>query len=426
MELYFIRKKLDIRRQTKVCNYEVSIYRDFEEDGTKYRGCATALIYSGMDTSEITDLLNHAYASAASAKNPWYPLPQDTVSDGVEDENPALSDSWMQMAMQAAEAAFSVDTRDDVFLNSMEVFARKKLTHIVNSEGVDVAWVSYSVDGELVAQCLAPQDVETFEQFEYDHFDRDAFCEKIADTLQRTLDRAYATEAPKSGTYRLILSDKYVPTVFDYFTERSANYMIYPGYSQYKVGDDVQGGAADCASASDSNKAGAKCTDDAACDAVTGDRLDITLLAADPYSSEGIPMVDRPLLRGGVLQTIHGGCRFAYYLNTEPTGFYRKMGVAPGNTSIEEMKQSPYLHVVNFSDFQMDSFTGSFAGEIRLAYLYDGETVTRLTGGSVNGNIHEAQKSMHLSSETQDIYVDGNGFTGPKAICFDEVTVAGQ
>ena len=54
---------------------------------------------------------------------------------------------------------------------------------------------------------------------------------------------------------------------------------------------------------------------------------------------------------------------------------------------MEELKTGPYLHVVRFSDFQMDSFSGHFSGEIRLAYWCDGENVIPVTGGAVNGSI---------------------------------------
>ncbi|MCI8645102.1 MAG: TldD/PmbA family protein, partial [Lachnospiraceae bacterium] len=95
--------------------------------------------------------------------------------------------------------------------------------------------------------------------------------------------------------------------------------------------------------------------------------------------------------------------------------------VEAGNVSIEQMKEQPYLEVVNFSDFQMDWFTGHFGGEIRLAFLYDGKTVTPVTGGSVNGNIFEAQKSLVFSKEMQ---VEKD-FEGPKAVAMDGVSVAG-
>ena len=88
---------------------------------------------------------------------------------------------------------------------------------------------------------------------------------------------------------------------------------------------------------------------------------------------------------------------------------------------MDEMKKKPYLYVVNFSDFQMDSFSGSFGGEIRLAYWFDGEKVIPVTGGSVNGMIMQAQNQMILSSEMQE----ETDFLGPLAVCVEEVTVAG-
>ena len=109
------------------------------------------------------------------------------------------------------------------------------------------------------------------------------------------------------------------------------------------------------------------------------------------------------------------------YIGIEPTGFYGSMLVQPGEVSIEEMKKEPYLWVVNFSDFQMDDFTGHFGGEIRLAFLYDGEKVTCVTGGSINGNLLECQTKLKLSKEMQK----EAEFEGPYAICFEDIPVAG-
>ena len=92
-----------------------------------------------------------------------------------------------------------------------------------------------------------------------------------------------------------------------------------------------------------------------------------------------------------------------------------------GSVSLEEMERSPYLEVVNFSDFQMDSFTGHFGGEIRLAFLYDGEKRIPVTGGSINGNILEAQKNLVFSKEMQ---VEKD-FEGPVAVCMEQINVAG-
>jgi predicted Zn-dependent protease len=159
--------------------------------------------------------------------------------------------------------------------------------------------------------------------------------------------------------------------------------MIYQKYSNYQVGNHVQG------------------------DEVTGEHLTITLKVSEPYSSEGIPMTDRPLIKDGVLKTIHGNSRFSYYLGTEPTGTYDSFRVTCGTET--------------FSDFQMDTFSGHFAGEIRLAFLSDGNTVIPVTGGSINGNLLEAQKNLIFSKEMQL----EKGYEGPYAVKFEKVSVAG-
>ena len=86
------------------------------------------------------------------------------------------------------------------------------------------------------------------------------------------------------------------------------------------------------------------------------------------------------------------------------------------------MRSEPYLEVLNFSDFQMNAYNGHFGGEIRLAYLYDGEKKIPVTGGSINGNILEAQKNLVFSSEMQ---VEKD-FEGPLAVCLENINVAGD
>ena len=133
-------------------------------------------------------------------------------------------------------------------------------------------------------------------------------------------------------------------------------------------------------------------------------------------------MKDRELVRDGKLLLLHGPNRFARYLKLEPTGNYQGYSAPAGTVSLEEMRSGPYLEVLNFSDFQMDAFDGHFGGEIRLAFLCDGEKKIPVTGGSINGNILETQKHITFSREMQ---VEKN-FEGPLAMCLENISVAGN
>ena len=88
---------------------------------------------------------------------------------------------------------------------------------------------------------------------------------------------------------------------------------------------------------------------------------------------------------------------------------YENIRVNNGSLSLEELKNRRCLMPVAFSDFQMDSMSGRFGGEIRLAYYCDGETVTPVTGISISGSVTEALSTIRLSSK-EAIH---NGYVGP-------------
>ncbi|SHO51729.1 metallopeptidase TldD-related protein [Anaerocolumna xylanovorans] len=397
VELFFIRRRLDIRREKSVHDYSLTVYRDFEKDGKKMRGSSAIGIYNGMTEEELDQAIKEAYYAASFVCNLYYELPKGKKEEFIPSTSKLASMPLTESAMLMTEALFAEDTKDDVYLNSAEMFLEKSVIHILNSEGIDVSYDKYTASGEFVAQCPSPMDVETYQSFHYTEPDTTALKEKVKYTLETTKARAVAVAAPKSGEYKVIISGHFVSTIFDYYMDRSSAALIYPGYSNYTKGCKVQG------------------------ENVTGDLLSINLIANEPYSTEGIKLIDRPLVTAGELNTIHGNSRFSHYLNTEPTGIYSQIKVQGGSKSFEEMKTGKYLHVVNFSDFQMDSFSGHYGGEIRLAFLCDGETVTPVTGGSINGSILETHGSLTLSKELQK----EKGYEGPFAIAFEKVNVAG-
>lgn len=398
VELFFIRRELDTRRKKDVHHYSVTVYNDFEKDGRKMRGSSKTGIYNGMTEEEISKAIQDAYYAASFVCNPYYELPAGKKEETVNLYNAEELGSITDIAGKMTEALYAEDNQKDVFINSAELFVEKTVSRIINSGGIDVSYQKIAVKGEFVTQCTEPQDVETYMSFYYERPDTEALKEKVKNTLEMTKARAKATSAPPSGEYKVILSGQNVREIFRYYLRRSSADMIYPKYSNYELGMNVQG----------SN--------------VTGDVLNITLKAKQPYSFEGIPMKDRPLLENGVLKTIHGNSRFCYYLGMEPTGEYDSIFIPAGTRSFDEMKTGEYLHVVSFSDFQMDEFSGHFAGEIRLAFFSDGKTVVPVTGGSINGNLPECHKNIELSKEMQM----EKGYEGPLAIALPNVSVAGR
>lgn len=464
MECFFIRRNLDLKRRTNLLEYTVTVFCPFEKDGQKMLGSSSVQIYPEMEEDELEKTLRSAYHAASFVANPWYGLVPGASCEMVPADGGLAGRSLdecmerMTAALFAGEAEGQKDAPSaentpsanntppangtphiDVpagaaFLNSAEIFAKRILRRIVNSRGVDVGYETCEVSGEYVVQCVSPQDVETYHHFSYRDMDTEALRQDVAEALEMTRARAKAEAAPKAGTYRVILSGEQMRTFLWYYVSRSGAAMIYQKYSGYRMGAQIQGKPAEDAPQGDirqnpqrdgkpqnpqqSDKPQTALQQG---DLQQGDLLTITLKARSPYSDEGIPMKDRTLLEDGVLRTIHGDSRFAYYLGIEPTGGYDCISVPVGDMALSQMKSGAYLHIVSFSDFQMDSFSGHFGGEIRLAFLCDGQTVTPVTGGSMSGSILQVQDHMKFSKER---YKDGN-YEGPFAVSLEGIQISG-
>jgi len=398
-ELYFIKKKLDIPRIKDMTRYEVTVFRDFEEGGRKFRGDSTALISPGMTDAEIRDHVKSAYLAASFVKNPWFELADPTVEERKKSVSDLASMNIEDTVSEFAKAMFEADTASDAFINSAEVFVTRSFERIIASNGLDVSFDSDEVSGELVAQCITPIDVEQYRQFAYDRFDADAIKKKVSEAIEDVRARAAAKEPPKAADYDIILTGENLATLFELYAARSSASMVFPGYSKWKVGDKVQG------------------------EEIKGEKLNLYLEPLDPYSPEGIPMPERCLIKEGELRLIYGNTRFCRYLGIEPTGDYRKVRCENGTVPVKELRRPGVLEPISFSDFQMDPMDGHFKGEIRLALLYkeDG-SIEKLSGGSINGSLLDLQGCLTFSKEQ---YEDRT-YKGPLAVLIPGVAVAGK
>ena len=395
-ELFFIKKTLDMRRIKNAVRCAVTVFRDFEADGAKFRGSSQTQIFEGMTLDEIKERLKGAAFAAQFVKNPFYELYEGRKEAPVEMPSTLAERSLEEDAMLMAEALFAADTDADAFLNSAEIFAVRKRVSLLSSAGTDVEYSQYQVKGEFVTQCREPQDVEQFFQFSYADLNTRALTEKAKKAIAAVRDRAAAKKSPQAGTYSVVLSGDQVPEIMNYYCERAHAAMVFAHYSDWTPGRQVQG------------------------EEITGEKLNLNLLPMAPYSEEGIPMARRSLIEGGELKTIYGSNRFCQYLGIEPTGNYERIGLDNGTVALKDL-QKGCLCPVSFSDFQMDAFTGHFGGEIRLAYLYTDKGVEILTGGSINGTLPDKQGNLLFSEERYDTLT----YTGPFAVHIDGVEVAG-
>ena len=398
-ELYFVKQNLDMPRKKVLEEIGIEIFRDIEKDGKMFRASTNVILSPSMSDSEIKAAIGDAYFAAQFAANPFFELPKPEVCEHMPSTSDLALKSTDEVARILADSVFSVDTAKDAFVNSLEIFVTKTTTHIVGSGGLDVCFDSCSVSGEFVVQCITPKDVEQYRSFKYDTLNTEGLKQRVTDSIRDVRARARSSHPPKGGNYTVVLKGEHIRTIFNYYFNRSYAGMIYPGYSEWKVGTKVQG------------------------ENINGEKLHLTLESSVPYSPEGIRMKRRELVRDGELALIHGDARFCYYLETEPTGIYEKIVSDNGTVPYADMLIDGVLEPISFSDFQMDFFDGHFKGEIRLALLHHADgSVEELSGGSINGSLPDSQGNLVFSKER---YEDDT-YDGPMAIKIENVAVAGM
>ena len=390
-ELFFIKKDLSMFRNCDTTKCEVTIYKDYLLGGDKKRGSASFQITPSMSVEEICAKIRSATKSASAVKDSYYPLPEKETYHSAEPSNQNnLS------GKDIAEIIFLNDTADDAFINSAEIFITNTQTRIVNSNNSDITYSDTIYSGEFVVQAVEPSDVELYYDFKFSSLDKniqaslsDLVNESLNTIKNRSMAKSLLCENMNLKYNKIILEGNCIYELFSYFTNRANASMIYPGYSKYKTGDVI----------SDN----------------TLQKINLEMTPKKPFTNEGVRLNNLPVIADNKIVNLFGNSKFSYYIGIPVAGVHSSYRLECGNTPIEEMAKEPHLKIVNFSDFQMEEFTGQFGGEYRLAYYFDGKNTVPVTNGSISFNIKHILSSLVFSSESQTSY----DFNGPKAISFD-------
>ena len=411
IELFFIKKELDMNRSKRVHYFQVTIYKDFAAEGNKYRGSSTIQIHPTMSEDEVRTAVSQAAYTAGFVKNKHYPLVE---ARPVIKQVPVSSfagtslTEWIPQLTAAVYEGDAVERIDGRGINSAELFINKINSRIVNSEGVDLKKEHYRGELELITNWQeSGEEIELYKDLHFATFQPGQLSQAIDEMLELSREKALARPTPALNRHMILLTGEPVREFLQYYYIQSAAQSVYEQTSTLKLGENVQGA-----------------------DIVTkGDLLNMKLdpflensTASTSFDEDGLPVDSIAVIEQGKLLNYWGNTQYCYYLGATPTGNIRNMVFGGGSKSIEEMKRKPYLELLAFSDFQMDPLTGNFGGEIRLGRYFDGKDITFVTGGSISGNIKEVQSEMYLSKELQK----ENNFSGPQTIQLLNVAVSGK
>lgn len=404
-ELFFIKKNVDMDRAKNVHHYKVTVYIDFEENGSKYKGSSTTDIHPTMSDRELENAIGEAALAARYVKNPYYPLvkPHSFYKQaGVSNLSKESLPYWMN---EITKAIYKNDVYEKGGINSCEIFLNKIYNHVINSEGIDVDSVDYEGMIEFITTWKEDgEEVELYKCLNFSEFNPEDIAGEVKDMITICKEKAVAKNTPAIGKAPVLLTRDAVKDFFSYYYTKSNATTVYNQGSTWKTGDKLQG------------------------EEVKGDLITMTLnpfmknsTFSKSFDEDGFLLAPVTIIEKGVLKSYAANTRYAHYLEVVPTGSIINIEVSAGTHTIDDMRKEPHLEVVAFSDFSVDEITGDFGGEIRLARYFDGDKTIPVTSGSITGNINELHQELYLSKELQK----ENYFEGPRAVKLFNVNVCG-
>ncbi|MBQ6654103.1 MAG: hypothetical protein IJM79_01080 [Erysipelotrichaceae bacterium] len=395
-QAFFIGQKLDQHRISDTDSFKLTVYMDTEGK----RGSAEREIFTSQSDEELKKTIEEMKFSALIALNPGFEM----VKDEVYHEDMAEADLLAAYG-KVIKAVQSINDRGNEKINSYEVFVDQDYYHLVNSQGSDISFNQLSEMVEIVITSLSDgKEVEIYCMLECGADQSiENIVAKIENVFKLAADRSLAQPCKTMTNAHVILMGEDLREFFSYFLSKTSTRNIYNRMSQVKIGESCQSGDGD------------KITLEV--------RKELPYSSANqPYSLEGCKARDFFLVKDGVYANYHGDNTTAYYLGIKDIAPAYNFVVSPGSKSLAEMEKQPYLKAVQFSGLMVNPVTGDFGGEIRLAYLYDGEKVTPVTSGSITGNMKTALNNCYLSRETVQL----DNCVVPAAVELFDISVAGS
>jgi predicted Zn-dependent protease len=403
-EFYFIRHRLDQNRIRSTRHTTVTVYKKNED--ASLMGKASAEIAPTASAEEAGALVSQLLHEAGLVQDPSYDLnaPSGGEAGGGKGSSADVRSEVCAMAKDFIETMDDLPETATEDINSYEIFCNVNTRHFMNSNGIDVWSTSPASTIEVVANARKDgREIESYRMYHSGTCDRDALKRDLTETLAVGRDRLNAGKTPELGKCDVVFSTDAALEIYSWFAFRVSADAVYRKYSDWEPGKPVS-------------------------DDLSGDRITLRALKKldnssrnDDFDAEGAPVRDMDLIEDGVVKAYWGSRKFSCCLGLEDSFIPGNWSAGGGKRSADEIRTGRYLEVVEFSDFQVNSVTGDIAGEIRLAYLHDGDSVSIVSGGSVSGSMNGFVKDMEFSREQRQY----NNFLIPAVTRLKDVTVAG-
>ncbi|MBQ8264794.1 MAG: hypothetical protein IJY96_08490 [Oscillospiraceae bacterium] len=386
-ELFFVKGELDCVRRTDTTNNRVTVYVD--HDG--FRGDSMFYMYPSTTDEEMEKNINDAVNRAMLIKNPPYSL-AEAVEGSYELESNFSEWDSLALAKEVGKTALGAVEIEGTAINSLEVFITKHSEEIITSSGVHKSQTRYDAMVEAIPTYNGEKEsVELYEQYNFASYEPEKLREEIAKKMAEVKARYEAVPSAGELSCPVVIGPTELRQLFYVLVDDLDYANVYSSSNLRSKGERVQPEG-------------------------IGDPLDIRLCGSLPgsmrssrFDIDGVELGTLSLIEKGVAAAYHGSNRFGQYIGEKPSGILPCMEVGCGSLSSGELDAAPWLELISMSGLQAELFSDYIGGEVRLAYLHEGEKITPLTGLSVSGKISEVLAGIRFSDKA----VLSGGYFGP-------------
>lgn len=397
-EGFYVHKQLETVRSTNTVDCHVTVY----VKGENGMGDSGFSIYESTTESSAKEKIQKAVERAKMAMN----KPYDIVSGEKEEYKIASSLSEFSMAEicdKIATAVFKADCLSHGSLNAVEVFVYKTSVRIVNSRGVDKTQVSYRAMIEAIPTWTENgSSVELYESYNFTEFNEEDIVKEIEGRMREVRDRQIAVKPQTPFNCNVLLGAKEISSLIGELTYGLNYASVYSHANVHSVGDKIQS-------------------------EILGDGLTVTMkneIKGSRFSAyfddDGLTLTSKKIIDNGEVVGYYGSSRFGQYLGEKQiTGGLMCVSVDCGSLTEEQLKGQTYLELVSLSGLQLDLYNDYIGGEIRLAYLHQGEKVTAVTGISISGSLSKTLKTIRFATQSKT----REAYEGPAFALLNDLTV---
>jgi len=377
-ELFFVHRKLETVRSTSTTDKSVTVYVNHGD----FKGDYSFPVYPSFTEEEIKDKILIAKEQAGKINNKGYSLPAKDFFEGEISSNFSQF-SPEELAAKVAEAVFAADDMEGGSINATEIFVYKTKRTVENSGGLKKSQILQHAFVEAIPTWTENgESVELYESFRFGDFSKEEITKEISDKMKEVRDRYHASSPVQKLDCPVVIRQQELYSAVEEIVSTLNYANVYYKMNLLNKGDELQEGAE------------------------KHDPLTVELVHeikgsvhSSAFDADGAAFTDVKVLEGGKVTSFYGANRFAQYLGEKATGNLPCVKMECGTLSEDELKKSTYLECVSMSGIQVSLANDYIGGEVRLAYLHEGDKITPLTGVTFSGSLRGAIKTLRLSDK---------------------------